>query len=95
MCIRDRKAIVKASIPVVAHLGLTPQSVNAFGGYKVQARDCLLYTSDAADDLLCVDLGGRRIIKKKNTTHYYILDHHTTHHVTHAISKYTLHTDIH
>ena len=27
---------------------------------------CLLYTSDAADDLLCVDLGGRRIIKKKN-----------------------------
>src|SRR5665213_2886426 len=25
---------------------------------------CLLYTSDAADDLLCVDLGGRRIIKK-------------------------------
>ena len=31
---------------------------------------CLLYTSDAADDLLCVDLGGRRILKKKkpNTT---------------------------
>jgi len=29
---------------------------------------CLLYTSDAADDLLCVDLGGRRIIKKKKTT---------------------------
>src|SRR5680860_1910508 len=28
-------------------------------------RGCLLYTSDAADDLLCVDLGGRRIIKKK------------------------------
>ena len=26
---------------------------------------CLLYTSDAADDLLCVDLGGRRNIKKK------------------------------
>src|SRR5450756_896580 len=26
---------------------------------------CLLYTSDAADDLLCVDLGGRRIVKKK------------------------------
>src|SRR5680860_1913451 len=26
---------------------------------------CLLYTSDDADDLLCVDLGGRRIIKKK------------------------------
>src|SRR5450756_1256155 len=25
-------------------------------------KGCLLYTSDAADDLLCVDLGGRRII---------------------------------
>ena len=30
---------------------------------------CLLYTSDAADDLLCVDLGGRRIIKKKKQYH--------------------------
>ena len=29
---------------------------------------CLLYTSDAADDLLCVDLGGRRIIKKQQNT---------------------------
>ena len=28
---------------------------------------CLLYTSDAADDLLCVDLGGRRIIKNPTT----------------------------
>ena len=26
--------------------------------------NCLLYTSDAADDMQCVDLGGRRIIKK-------------------------------
>ena len=33
------KAIVEASIPVMAHLGLTPQSVNAFGGFKVQGRD--------------------------------------------------------
>ena len=32
----------------------------------VYGKSCLLYTSDAADDLLCVDLGGRRIIKKKN-----------------------------
>ncbi len=29
---------------------------------------CLLYTSDAADDLIGVDLGGRRIIKKKKNT---------------------------
>lgn len=32
------KAIVDSSIPVVAHLGLTPQSVNAFGGFKVQGK---------------------------------------------------------
>jgi len=32
------KAIVNASIPVVAHLGLTPQSVNVFGGFKVQGK---------------------------------------------------------
>ena len=34
---------------------------------EVRVKVCLLYTSDAADDLLCVDLGGRRIIQKKNT----------------------------
>lgn len=33
------KAIVDASIPVVAHLGLTPQSVNVFGGFKVQGKN--------------------------------------------------------
>ena len=32
-------------------------------------RDCLLYTSDAADDLHCVDLGGRRIMKTKKKQH--------------------------
>lgn len=32
------RAITESGIPVVAHLGLTPQSVNAFGGYKVQGK---------------------------------------------------------
>lgn len=32
------EAIVAASIPVMAHIGLTPQSVNAFGGFKVQGK---------------------------------------------------------
>ena len=33
-------------------------------------KDCLLYTSDAADERSSVDLGGRRIIKKKNREYY-------------------------
>lgn len=32
------EAITSAGIPVVAHLGLTPQSINAFGGFKVQGK---------------------------------------------------------
>jgi len=32
------EALVNAGVPVMAHLGLTPQSVNAFGGYRVQGR---------------------------------------------------------
>ena len=32
-------AITKASIPVMGHIGLTPQSVNVFGGFKVQGKD--------------------------------------------------------
>ena len=38
-------------------------------GNAVVNSACLLYTSDAADDLLCVALGGRRIIKKKKHRH--------------------------
>lgn len=41
------KAIVSASIPVVGHLGLTPQSVNSFGGFKVQGK-----TQEAAQKLI-------------------------------------------
>lgn len=41
------KAIVDAGIPVCAHLGLTPQSINAFGGFKVQGK-----TEAAAKKLL-------------------------------------------
>ena len=42
-------------------------------------KACLLYTSDAADDLLCVDLGGRRIIKKNNKLTDSCTDETTTH----------------
>ena len=40
-------AIVRASIPVVAHIGLTPQSIHALGGYKVQGK-----SEEAARQLL-------------------------------------------
>ena len=46
------KAITEASIPVVAHLGMTPQSVNVFGGFKVQGKDeaaALKLISDALE----------------------------------------------
>jgi 3-methyl-2-oxobutanoate hydroxymethyltransferase len=36
--IRQVEDMAAAGIPVMAHLGLTPQSVNAFGGYRVQGR---------------------------------------------------------
>ena len=48
-----------------------PSVQHDVGGLHVQAdggdRDCLLYTSDAADERSSVDLGGRRIIKKKTS----------------------------
>ncbi|WP_210365452.1 3-methyl-2-oxobutanoate hydroxymethyltransferase [Bacillus sp. REN3] len=41
------KALTRAGVPVVAHLGLTPQSVGVLGGYKVQGK-----SADAAKKLL-------------------------------------------
>nr|WP_241407693.1 3-methyl-2-oxobutanoate hydroxymethyltransferase [Clostridium beijerinckii] len=51
------KAIVDAQIPVMGHIGLTPQSVNAFGGFKVQGK------SEAAakqliDDAILIEKSG-------------------------------------
>ena len=54
-------------IPIGGSGKAFPQVPNAKGtAFLNEAKVCLLYTSDAADALLCVDLGGRRIIKKKN-----------------------------
>ncbi len=51
------KAITTAGIPVCAHIGLTPQSVNAFGGFKVQGK-----TEEGAqqmiDDALAIQEAG-------------------------------------
>ena len=46
-------------------LDMKQEKKNLLDARRFVIRGCLLYTSDAADDLLCVDLGGRRIIKKK------------------------------
>lgn len=51
------EAIVKASIPVVAHIGLTPQSVNAFGGFKVQGKD-LKAAQKLIEDAKAVEAAG-------------------------------------
>ncbi len=51
------RAIVNASIPVVAHLGLTPQSVNAFGGFKVQGKS-LDKAKKLIDDALMIQEAG-------------------------------------
>lgn len=51
------RAIVDAGIPVCAHIGLTPQSINAFGGHRVQGK-----TEEAArkiiDDALAIQEAG-------------------------------------
>src|SRR5450756_3001709 len=55
-------------ISAVLHQGACSDTMETDGCYMMENNyqyTCLLYTSDAADDLLCVDLGGRRIIKKK------------------------------
>ena len=66
MCIRDSyEAACRAhELPAYCRVAdLTTESVKSVTLELLTA--CLLYTSDAADELLCVDLGGRRIIKKK------------------------------
>ena len=66
MCIRDRvTADVSEQVPNRS------EQLNRSTGFVIADRParylcCPLYTSDAADDLLCVDLGGRSNIKKKN-----------------------------
>ena len=45
---------------IIIRLNKLPETAS-----MIKHLSCLLYTSDAADDLLCVDLGGRRIIQKK------------------------------
>lgn len=46
--VKDKvKAIVNSQIPVMGHIGLTPQSINIFGGFKVQGK-----TTECAEQLI-------------------------------------------
>ena len=70
MCIRDSLSLARQFV----NRGLKRSVTDAMWHDLVAAGasryfNCLLYTSDAADDLLCVDLGGRRILKKKKHIH--------------------------
>ena len=65
MCIRDRKGIVGIKSNSIAILVDAVNNLADGGSSVITIIGCLLYTSDAADDTPCVDLGGRRIIKKK------------------------------
>lgn len=52
------KAITDAGIPVMAHLGLTPQSINAFGGFKVQGKTEAAAKKLIADALAVQEAGA-------------------------------------
>lgn len=56
------RGIVQAGIPVMAHLGLTPQSVHAFGGFKVQGRDEKAAQRMREEALMVQDAGAYALI---------------------------------
>jgi 3-methyl-2-oxobutanoate hydroxymethyltransferase len=56
------KALTKAGIPVVAHLGLTPQSVNVLGGYKVQGKEAQAALKLIDDAKKCEEAGAFSIV---------------------------------
>jgi ketopantoate hydroxymethyltransferase len=56
------RALTEAEIPVVGHLGLTPQSVHRMGGYRVQAQDGGDRAATAADALALAEAGAGAIV---------------------------------
>jgi 3-methyl-2-oxobutanoate hydroxymethyltransferase len=51
------EGLVSAGIPVMGHIGLTPQSVNALGGYKTQGKDAAAAAKLMADAMALQDAG--------------------------------------
>jgi 3-methyl-2-oxobutanoate hydroxymethyltransferase len=56
------KALTRAGIPVMAHLGLTPQSVNVLGGYKVQGKEAQAALKLIEDAKRCEEAGAFSIV---------------------------------
>ena len=56
------EAVLDAEIPVMGHLGLTPQSVNAMGGYRVQGKDAEAAYEMVADARMLADAGVFSIV---------------------------------
>jgi 3-methyl-2-oxobutanoate hydroxymethyltransferase len=56
------RMLTERAVPVCAHLGLTPQSVNIFGGYKVQGRDQKNADKMVRDALALQDAGAQIIL---------------------------------
>ncbi len=63
IAMRDRiRAIVDIGIPVMGHVGLTPQSVHRFGGYRVQGKDYLNARKILSDAKAVEDAGAFSIV---------------------------------
>ena len=60
--IEQVKAIIRSDIPVMGHLGLTPQSVHAFGGHRVQGRGVPAVKRLMEDALALQDAGVFSIV---------------------------------
>lgn len=56
------KAIVEAGIPVMAHIGLTPQTASALGGFKVQGKDAAMAAKLLADAQALEEAGAFAIV---------------------------------
>lgn len=56
------RAIVKAGIPVMGHIGLTPQTISMLGGFKVQGKDAKAAQKIIDDALLLEDAGAFSVL---------------------------------
>ena len=87
---RQRRQRLQRQAGADVQIDLGPGAAELVQHRQKPVETCLLYTSDAADDLLCVDLGGRRIIKKKKRTQPTKNPHLATLHRQYAFTNYHL-----